>query len=208
MYKVFCNGTEIIFTDLVGDLKEVSGGKNVKVYRTSGPSEEQVEKWLEKPAEVRRIFLSNNPSKSWKSFKKRYEKIVAGGGIVLNENDHFLTIFRRGFWDLPKGKIEKDETVFEGAVREIEEETGIRADQLLFPKPDKTWHLYRIKKGVVIKKSVWYWLRAEPGQQPVPQFAEDITQATWMSGDQMDEVFDKGAYPALKGIWRRKIDLL
>lgn len=33
---------------------------------------------------------------------------------------------RKGFWNLPCGFLENDETVQEGAIREVEEETGVR----------------------------------------------------------------------------------
>ena len=42
-----------------------------------------------------------------------------------------LMIFRRGKWDLPKGKLDKGETFERCAVREIEEETGFRNLKLL-----------------------------------------------------------------------------
>ena len=52
-------------------------------------------------------------------------KIIAAGGLVTNENNELLMIFRRGKWDLPKGKLDKGETIEECAIREVEEETGI-----------------------------------------------------------------------------------
>ena len=37
--------------------------------------------------------------------------VVAAGGIVKNEENKTLIIFRRGFWDLAKGKVEKGEKI-------------------------------------------------------------------------------------------------
>ena len=56
--------------------------------------------------------------------------IQAAGGLVNNEKDEILMIFRRGKWDLPKGKLDKGETLEECAVREVEEETGLKKLQL------------------------------------------------------------------------------
>ena len=52
--------------------------------------------------------------------------IIAAGGLVLNEKNELLMIFRRGFWDLPKGKVDEGETLEQCAVREVKEETGLQ----------------------------------------------------------------------------------
>jgi len=49
---------------------------------------------------------------------------LPAGGLVTNENNELLMIFRRGKWDLPKGKADEGETVEACALREVEEETG------------------------------------------------------------------------------------
>ena len=46
------------------------------------------------------------------------------GGVVFAD-DQILFIMKNGKWDLPKGKIEQNETKEEAAVREISEETGL-----------------------------------------------------------------------------------
>ena len=56
--------------------------------------------------------------------------IIAAGGIVMNPKQEILWIFRRGFWDLPKGKLDPGETIPQCALREVEEETGINDIQL------------------------------------------------------------------------------
>ena len=71
-------------------------------------------------------------------------QIIAAGGLVTNPQGQILWIFRRGFWDLPKGKVEKMESIEEAALREVEEECGIK--QLVLDKLiDKTYHIYKIK---------------------------------------------------------------
>mgnify|MGYP003148665844 FL=1 len=34
------------------------------------------------------------------------EKVKAGGGLVINKEGKLLFIFRKGIWDLPKGKMD------------------------------------------------------------------------------------------------------
>ncbi|MDB4195885.1 NUDIX domain-containing protein, partial [Flavobacteriales bacterium] len=60
-----------------------------------------------------------------KLLEKRFRIVEAGGGLVVNEKDEVLFIFRKGKWDIPKGKLEKREKIKHGAIREVEEECGI-----------------------------------------------------------------------------------
>jgi len=54
-----------------------------------------------------------------------FTPIDAGGGVVMNERDEVLMIFRRGKWDLPKGKCDDGEEIDACALREVSEETGL-----------------------------------------------------------------------------------
>ena len=60
------------------------------------------------------------------TFFKNFIIIEASGGIVQNEKKEILFINRLGKWDLPKGKIEPGEKEEESAVREVNEETGVK----------------------------------------------------------------------------------
>ena len=46
--------------------------------------------------------------------------IKAGGGVVNNNKNQILFIYRLKRWDLPKGKLDKGETIRECAEREVE----------------------------------------------------------------------------------------
>ena len=63
---------------------------------------------------------------SFKDYTKDKVIIEAAGGLVFNEKNELLMIFRRGFWDLPKGKVDEGETLEQCAVREVQEETGLQ----------------------------------------------------------------------------------
>lgn len=136
---------------------------------------------LEKTADSRAIIVYAEDVKAlWRDFKGLYHKIRAAGGLVYNPDGEVLTIYRRGFWDLPKGKIDPGEGKREAAVREVAEETGLK-DILLEHKLMHTWHTYRDerKNRRVLKKTYWYRMSA-PNQDLVPQTEEDIEQALWM----------------------------
>ena len=49
---------------------------------------------------------------------KKLPVVFAGGGLVFNAKKEILFIRRNGKWDLPKGKVEKDETYQAAALRE------------------------------------------------------------------------------------------
>lgn len=106
--------------------------------------------------------------------------IIAGGGIVTNELGELLMIFRRGKWDLPKGKLDKGESIEECALREVEEETGVQnlqLGQLLLV----TQHEYFDKwvQADVIKETHWYRMYVAGVPALVPQTEEDITAIEW-----------------------------
>ena len=53
--------------------------------------------------------------------KTEFKLILAAGGLVKKQQD-YLFIYRNGKWDLPKGKLENNETFSQCALREVEEE--------------------------------------------------------------------------------------
>ena len=105
--------------------------------------------------------------------------IHASGGVVFN-NDNLLMIFRNGFWDLPKGKIEINESEMECAVREVEEECGI--DKLKVVKFLKyTYHTYVEDDQAILKKTSWYLMLSNSKKKLTPQKSEGISKVIWVS---------------------------
>jgi hypothetical protein len=64
------------------------------------------------------LILVKDKKKSVEYLKSKFNIVEAGGGIVQKEHK-ILLIFRKGKWDLPKGKLEFGETKKEGALREV-----------------------------------------------------------------------------------------
>ena len=109
-------------------------------------------------------------------------QIIAAGGLVTNPEGQILWILRRGFWDLPKGKLDEGETIQTCAVREVEEETGIKNIQL-HELLKFTNHLYfdpYLKKEVV-KRTYWFHMTIQTPQVGIPQLSEDIEKIEWHS---------------------------
>lgn len=115
-------------------------------------------------------------------------KIIAGGGLVLNGAGALLMIFRRGKWDLPKGKLDEGETIEQCAVREVEEETGLRnveRGELIsigYHEYFDTW-----LKEDVIKETHWFAMRVRDKQTLTPQTEEDITDIKWVKEDELKQ---------------------
>jgi 8-oxo-dGTP pyrophosphatase MutT (NUDIX family) len=121
--------------------------------------------------------------------------IHTGGGIV-RQGDTLLAIWRKGKWDLPKGKIDPGEDSLQAAAREIEEETGVTGLQLVEPLPC-TWHIYQEKGEWVLKTGWWYAFATEYSGPLLPQTEEDITQVMWQPMAELaPETLD--TYPAIR----------
>ena len=112
------------------------------------------------------------------------EKIIAAGGIVENEDAKILFQFRRGKWDLPKGKWDEGETIEECAVREVEEETGLKninRKNLI----GKTIHYYKENGKEIEKETYWYAMSIKGHQELIPQLEEGITALHWVGENEM-----------------------
>lgn len=125
------------------------------------------------------IICYENFEELKKDFKSLFTINEAAGGLIKNEWDEFLFIFRRGFWDLPKGKIENNETKKQAALREVIEETNI-SEVNINSKLCITKHTFRNRLGTrIIKKSHWYTMDTHK-QELTPQLSEDIEIAKWL----------------------------
>jgi len=110
-------------------------------------------------------------------FASHFKIIEAAGGLVFNEKNDILLIFRRGVWDLPKGKIDSGESKEAAAVREVQEETGLQ-NLTLGDLRDTMYHTYREAKQRILKRTYWYKMHTTDAKL-TPQAEEDIERAEW-----------------------------
>lgn len=135
-----------------------------------------------------RIY-SENPSDTFKEFSSFNKVIRAAGGIVRNSQNQLLIINRLKHWDLPKGKIEKNETNDVAALREVEEECGI--DKLeLVGFATYSYHVYRTKSARVLKITDWFYMNYLGNKTPTPQHEEDIESAIWVDEKELPLYYD------------------
>lgn len=115
-----------------------------------------------------------------KEFFRHFTLIEAAGGIVQNEKKELLFIFRKGKWDLPKGKLDNKEEAATAAQREVSEETGVNGLKLK-KQVGETYHIYDEFGKHILKRTKWFHFSCKSGQDFVPQTDEDITEVKWIS---------------------------
>jgi ADP-ribose pyrophosphatase YjhB (NUDIX family) len=145
------------------------------------------------------LFLCKNTKATLKKLAKSVRLIEAAGGLVKNERKEYLVIFRNGVWDLPKGKIEEGEKTRKAAVREVEEECGIKVKKA-GRKICKTYHVYKQRNDeLALKKTHWYRMKAERQDKLKPQKEEGITKACWFTREKFT-VLAKNTYPSIMDV--------
>ena len=128
---------------------------------------------------VHSIFISSREKRKLiDHIKSKFRVIEAAGGVVEKEGK-LLMIYRRKMWDLPKGKLDKGETIKECAVREVEEETGVKVK--IDQKIDAVWHTYISRKKYILKKTHWYAMECRNDKKMAPQKGEGIKKVEWMN---------------------------
>ena len=118
--------------------------------------------------------------------KKMFKIIKAGGGVVKNNKEEILFIYRLKKWDLPKGKLDKGESIKQCAKREVEEETKVKVK--LEKKKTSTWHTYTSKKKIILKKTTWYKMCSIDSSKMKPQKKENIEKVEWMKHSTINEI--------------------
>lgn len=134
-------------------------------------------------------FYNENPELLFSYFSSMFRIIEAAGGLVKNEKNEWLFIFRNGKWDLPKGKIEKKEAVKKAAVREVEEECGISQLTIIKELPS-TYHTYYMEERAILKRTYWFEMKCSDSSKLVPQLEEGITDVKWLSEKKLKMVYD------------------
>lgn len=143
-------------------------------------------------------FVSPNPKSAMKYFFSNFKKIKAAGGIVKSD-DQQLFIKRNGKWDIPKGKMEKGEKTRETAIREIQEECGLKGVLTIESKLMKTYHCYFMFDESVLKKTSWFLLNYEGSNEVEAQAEEGITEVVWLKKSQLAKV-KKNTYSSVRDV--------
>ena len=144
------------------------------------------------PMNLLSLYVSIKDYEGFKTFLKGKYKVIKAAGGLVRKKDKFLMIYRMKKWDLPKGKRENGESNSEAAVREVEEECGVKVK--IGKKICTTWHTYTMNKNNMLKKTKWYVMDLVDDSKIKPSIEEDIEELRWMT--------QKEVYHALENSYR------
>ncbi len=179
MYKVFVNNKPLLVSET-----EQKVEKNL-LFKTHSVFEEAIHLLYSHLNSVNIYGL--NKDLLLNELKTYFKTIYAAGGIVINPKNEILFIYRLGKWDLPKGKMELNESPAQTAVREVEEECGI--SQLTLGKElMPTYHLY-YDKEYILKITYWFEMFYNGNETLKPQTEEAIEKVEWVSVNDLDKIF-------------------
>lgn len=121
--------------------------------------------------------------------KKNIKYEFSAGGVVIDENNKVLVIKTKNLknetvYTFPKGHIEEKETTEIAALREVEEETGVKAKILRKLKDVEYWFFRGDEK--VHKKVTWYLM--VPIQKGMVKTKHEIEEVLWCDLDKVNTI--------------------
>lgn len=210
MYKVFFNDSSI----QIGEESKKSSKNNItQTIDCENPMfVRELISQIESTDKILHFVIRNRDDRHlWNCLKSQLTQLPAAGGLVRRDDHSFLFIKRLGVWDLPKGKIEKKETPERAAIREVEEECGVRGLQII-RQLDSTFHLYRspylnFPDNLVLKETKWFLMNCEGEQSLVSQGEENIEEVRWFPADKLQEVMDN-TYSSLREFLEKALPVI
>ncbi len=195
MHKVYIDNKPLIFENVYSG--HVDEFKQLDILSDSDFSVEQIfEKTKNSTNGI--LYLCARPDQEWTRFASMFTLIEAAGGVVSNDRDELLIIYRKKKWDLPKGKLDYDESPEMAAIREVKEECGLNEVEL-HGEIIKTFHVYTEKNHGILKKTHWYRM-STTNKNLTPQAEEDIEKAEWMEVERIKQVVMPDTYQAIREV--------
>ena len=196
MYKVFVNDVPLILSTKK-DLGENYVSLPIKKVR--------IKRIIKKISKGELLYVNLYHEKEEKLLKHLFKKlrvVTAAGGMVLNDKDEILFIYRKKRWDLPKGKTEKNETIESSAIREVEEETGVEGLKVT-KFLQKTYHIFKRKGRYRLKVTHWYEMRTSYEGELRTETKEGIEKAKWKDLKKSQKALQK-SYANIKLLFSEK----
>jgi len=172
MYKVFVNDCPIILTDD----KKISTNYKRLIFENVNVLE--IVKQMLNLDLTGICLVCNDLELCWNAFKDNFKIQKAAGGKVFNSIKEVLFIYRFNKWDLPKGKLEKGESIEQCAIREVEEECGI-SNLMIENKLETTYHIFERKGKIIFKITYWFLMSTKYSGMLKPQIEEGIDQVVF-----------------------------
>ena len=182
---IYFNNKRLVLTDKKKSIEKLPGSP----YVVDTPDSQMIRELVDHLPHETVVLLHKNRDLLWELLNRHVTTVPAAGGLVTNANLDILLIFRRGKWDLPKGKLDEGEDLQACALREVEEETGLSGLDLKKPLA-VTYHTYPEKGKLILKKSHWFLMHSSHNQKLVPQTDEDIEKCEWVAADRLAPYLD------------------
>ncbi len=146
--------------------------------------------WIDNENRHDTVVYGYDTGEMFGHLKKHFKYVEAAGGVVRNSEKKLLFIRRWNIWDLPKGKVDKHETIEHCALREVEEETGVSGLHITGRLPS-SFHFYFYKEKLFLKKTYWFLMDTPFNGTLKPQLEEDISEVSWLDADGCRKAFDE-----------------
>ena len=196
MYKVFVNDKALFLTN------EVQKETNFKIFLLESIDIKKLIIKLFQNKIENAILYHPDEKLIMKTLKAKIPVVKAGGGLVYNEEGKVLFIYRNGKWDLPKGGTEKNETMEETAMREVEEETGVSGLSVV-NKLQKTYHVFKRNGRYKLKQTYWYEMKSTFKGIPSGQEDEGIEKVEWVQPKDITKLLEN-SYENIKLLFENK----
>ena len=183
MYKVFVNELPLILTT---NLSETANGKYFPL--NGGAIQNAIDALLDKKLDEAYIYHPNH-EEILKKFTKKIPLEVAAGGVVTNKKGKVLFIYRNDKWDLPKGKLDNGETLKECALREVEEETGVKKLKIK-NFLETTYHILKRNGAYKLKEVHWFAMKTSYDGKLIGQKEEGIEKVKWKGPDKIKKALE------------------
>jgi len=188
IYKVFHSKSEIIFSQnkidnqsiIIDDFSDVSKYNSLNKFLFT--------------------CISPDPIKAIKNWFPDHDFIQAAGGLVMKDQQ-YLWIYRNGTWDLPKGKLEKDENFKIAAIREVKEECGLDSNLEIIKLLYISFHTYIENSKSRIKRTNWYLMKYSGSDYLSPQKEEGIDKVKWLSLEE-SILKSKESFKSIDEVWK------
>lgn len=104
---------------------------------------------------------------------------VSSGGVVVFGNTILLLKKYNGDWVLPKGRLEKDESISMAALREVFEESGVKAEILEYIG-EINYRYKNLRRNETVFKTVHWYLMKSGSMYCIPQRKEGFVDARFV----------------------------
>lgn len=184
MYKIFYEQRALIFPNIEEkDLVLDATSPQLETYEVE-KIHNFFRQWLVAPLQEDVVIDGITPDLLSAALCRTFVMAPAAGGVVMDEN-RFAAIERNGVPDLPKGHVEEGEDTATAALREVEEETGLKELSILRPLPS-SWHCYLYENEWRLKKTSWFLMATADSIHVEPQLEEGITEVVFLGPDDLD----------------------